>query len=295
MATRETGKGLVSIHFGMPGPHDPYPPVKTILFHNFNFDGDELKEEHKEEIKKRLVRQIIDKRQVVRISGHASKIGDAKYNRERSRRRAVAVRKFLMPPGVPERFVPLDELQARGVDDSRSRFNDDELDRAVSVQFLPDRPKPKPPKHKEPPPPPPPPLPAPIIRPPVPIPVIRDLTQLVVIREVYIGHTLITHDTGEAKPEREFEGWRRNVTLGITATISFPFELELLRVYDSRQFFMSVFEAATGQRHVYDARAYFYKYDPEAVPSFAAPFQLPNDRQLCETLYAGGRKVDKTP
>ena len=119
--------------------------------------------------------------------------------------------------------------------------------------------------------------------------------QAVFIREVYIGHTLVTHDTGEAKAEREFQGWRRIASLAITAMVPFPFERELLRIDDSRQFFLSPFEAVTGQRHDYDARAYFYKYDPDAVPSFADPWELPKDRQSCEMLYAGGKRVNKTP
>ena len=82
MATgKETGKGLVTIDYGTADQLN-LCHIKTILFHNFNFDGDELKEEHKQAIKNRLVRQIIEKRQVVRITGHASKKGNANYNRE---------------------------------------------------------------------------------------------------------------------------------------------------------------------------------------------------------------------
>jgi hypothetical protein len=112
---------------------------------------------------------------------------------------------------------------------------------------------------------------------------------------VYIGYTLVTHDTGEAKAERAFEGWRRLNSLAISAVVEFPFERELLRIDHDRQFFLPAFDAITGQRHDYDARVYFYKYDPVAEPSFAASWKLPNNRQACEMLYAGGDPVDKTP
>jgi hypothetical protein len=291
---RDTGKGLVTVDFGATVP--PLLRVKTILFHNFNFDGDELKEEHKQEIKKRIVPQIIQDRQSIRIIGHASKKGDAVYNRELSRRRALAVRKFLLDQRVPEGLVPLSELHARGKADSRSKFSDDELDRAVSVEFIP---KLKPPKRKEKPPQPPlvEPPPAPIIHPPVPfpIPVPKDMVQRVVIREVYVSKTLIAHDMGDHHGDPHPEGWRRVRNLTVVGTAPFPFEMERDHTEHSYQWFASAWEAATSQRMEYRAVVYFYKYDPVSTPPSAPSFALPNNRDQCDTIYISGTPVDKPP
>jgi hypothetical protein len=291
---KNTGNGLVTVDFDTALPLNPLP-VKTILFHNFNFDGDELKEEHKEEIKKRIVPQMIHDRRAIRIIGHASRQGNADYNRELSRRRALAVRKFLLEQGVPKDLLPLSQLHARGEADSKSRFNDDELERGVRVEFIPKfkpRPKEKPPEppHVEPP-------PQPIIHPsvPFPIPVPRNLTQSVVLREVYVSKTLISHDPGEHKPDRQSEGWRRINHLTVVGTAPFPFEMEKDHTDDSYQFFMNALEFVTAQREEYQAVVYFYKYDPAATPSSAPPWALPNDRQQCLTIYYSGRPVDSLP
>jgi hypothetical protein len=290
---RDTGKGLVTVDFDAATP----PPlrVKTILFHNFNFDGDELKEEHKEEIKKRIVPQMLQDRRPIRIIGHASRQGDAAYNRELSRRRALAVRKFLLEQGVPEGLIPLTELHARGEADSKSRFNDDELERAVRVEFIPKfkpKPKEKPPQppHVEPPPP-------PIIHPPVPfpIPVPQNLNQAVVLREVYVSKTLISHDPGEFKPDRQPEGWRRITSLAITGTAPVPFEMEKDHTDHSYKFFMNALEFVTAQREEYQAVIYFYKYDPTATPPSAPSFELPDNRERCMSIYYSGTPVSTLP
>ena len=65
---KDTGKGLVTIDYGASDPLNPWP-VKKVLFHNFNFDGDELKPEHKEQADIRLVPQMLKDKQVIRISG----------------------------------------------------------------------------------------------------------------------------------------------------------------------------------------------------------------------------------
>jgi OmpA family len=291
---KDTGKGLVSVDYGTKDPLNRWP-IKTILFHNFNFDGDELKPEHITEIEKRLIPQILEKKQVIRISGYASKQGDAKYNRELSLRRVMALRNYLHKHGVPEKLMPWDELRARGEDDSTSKFNDDELDRSVKVEFLPDYkpkpPKPKPkPKHDDPPPP----IP-PIIHPPVPLPIPQNREETVVLREVYVVRTLISHDPGEFKPDRQSEGWRRINYLSVTGSAPSPFERALDHATDSGQFFISWGEFFTAQRVEFKARAYFYKYDPASTPPSASPWTLPDDRQQCEMMYAGGTPVSSLP
>ncbi len=289
---KETGKGLVTVNDGKQDPLNPFP-VKSILLHNFNFDGDEVKQEHKDELDKRVVKQIIEKRQVVKITGHASKQGNAAYNLELSRRRAQAVRNYLIKKGVPLQFLPIELLVGRGEEDSKSIFEDDELDRGVVVEFVPDfKPKPQPPKPKQDPPPPPPDI---IVKPPfpMPMPVPDNVKRLVFVREVYINHTLI--EGGGGKTDRTVEGWRRIDSLTVTSQVPIPFDRELSARKDDQKFFINVFQAVTGQRDQYDSVTYVYKYDPESVPSTAPIFVLPDNNPDCRTLYSSGTPVDRLP
>ncbi|MBL8817493.1 MAG: OmpA family protein [Planctomyces sp.] len=290
---KETGKGLVTVDDDSQSLTTPFP-VKTILFHNFNFDGDELKSEHKQELDKRVVKQIIEKRQVVRITGHASKQGDAHYNMELSRRRAIAVRDYLLKKGVPPEFLPLDELRARGEEDSKSRFEDDELDRGVTVEFVTNfKPKPSPPKPKQDPLPPPPDT---LIKPPFKYPMpVPNMMRLVVVREVFINHRLHAKDPGEHKGESTVSGWSRIDSLTVLGQAPVPFERELDHTQVDQKFFINPIQFLSGQREQFDSIAYYYKYDPASLPSSAAPFELPQDSRACHLLYDSGTLVDQLP
>ncbi len=288
---KDTGPGKVKVDFGDADPLNPWPNF-TMELHNFNFDGDELKTEHKEALDKRLVPKLIaDRSTTLSLYGYASKKGDAGYNRELSKRRMAAVRVYLIQKGVRDNQLPFDEMKARGEDDSTSKIEDDELDRSVKIKVIPPRrPKVTGGVVKRP-------DPAPVVKRPDP-PIWVDTSWLVFgdpsskisvpRREVYIERVTFVGETGEFKADKESDGWRIIPSLTLMAMVDQPYRYDLER-YRSKQFFINTVEFFSRQRVEFNALSVHYIYDPASEPAAAIMWRLPDNRDICEGCYHGGR------
>jgi OmpA family len=127
---KATGPGKVETSVAPPGA--PVGGVIALLF-NFDFDDAAVKPEHQAFLLDQLVPRLTAARGLrVFLRGMASKIGNADYNLQLSRRRVEAVRNFLTGRGVsPGQVV----TTFTGENLSTSLKADDERDRAVEALF----------------------------------------------------------------------------------------------------------------------------------------------------------------
>jgi hypothetical protein len=297
---KDTGPGKIAFDGLGLDPLNPFP-VKSYLFHNFNFDGDELKDEHVKAIEIHLLPRLLKTKQVIRISGHASRIGDPKYNQELSARRARSIRAFLSKKGVTDAQMPWDELRARGEYDSTSLFDDDQLDRSVKVEILPDykpRPKPRRPipnlpgKPTIPAGPPPLPEEPDIFIPPIRIPPDIEWSdrKKFVLRRVFVKHVFrFSEGIGDRSGKLEHGPWK--LVREEFTEAPWTAESDGVRKKKSFRFFIGLVRGILNQREEYHSQSNVYSYSPEASPREAADFELPDDEAACKSLYSGGRVV----
>ena len=121
---------------------DPAVPFETAQsrLQNFNFDGDELKQEHQQYLDDNVIPILLKSRFFIRIKGMASMSGDFNYNLKLSLRRALHVREHLVTHGVAT-IMPVTavgESQAKEPIEAKAG-----ADRAVHITYLPGF-KPKP-------------------------------------------------------------------------------------------------------------------------------------------------------
>lgn len=94
-------------------PAPAAPPMRRVTLDTdttFGFDSDQLSDEGKQELD-----QIVDASETaenmqIQISGHTDRIGPEGYNEDLSRRRAEAVKEYLVSEGVPEESISLAAL-----------------------------------------------------------------------------------------------------------------------------------------------------------------------------------------
>lgn len=114
----------------------PSSAVFEFILTNFNIDGNLLKAEHKQVLEQHIIPFARTNKVHVELTGTASQTGEADYNRELSRQRALRVRKYLLERGLASAEVPLGDVRAAGEDLSRSKNVEDELDRAVRIRLV---------------------------------------------------------------------------------------------------------------------------------------------------------------
>jgi hypothetical protein len=107
--------------------------IGIIDLYNYNKDGNLLKPEHEDYLRRKIVKLLKGAEVHVKLTGAASKLGDRDYNLELSKERVLRVKRFLIDQGLPESKVPGQEMRAVGEETSRSEVEDDQWDRRVSV------------------------------------------------------------------------------------------------------------------------------------------------------------------
>lgn len=90
-----------------PAPAEPMQRITLDTDTTFGFDSDQLSEQGKEKLN-----EIVDAgKQVenmqVTVTGHSDRIGPEDYNEDLSRRRAEAVKEYLVSEGVPEESITI--------------------------------------------------------------------------------------------------------------------------------------------------------------------------------------------
>ena len=114
----------------------PQEAIYEIILSNYNIDGNLLKEEHKKVLEEHILPFVKANDVHVEITGTASRTGSADYNRQLSRERAERVRQYLLRRGLTNAKVPASDLKGVGEDKSTSKFEEDELERAVILRIV---------------------------------------------------------------------------------------------------------------------------------------------------------------
>lgn len=128
-AGRDTGPGVVLEK--VTGSQNTVVIADLI---NYNFDGNLLKDEHKQWIDFKLVPLLRQFALHVKLTGTASRKGDREYNQQLSVERVLRVKKYLIAKDFKEDQVPGEEMKAFGEDLSEpDRAEDDPRDRAVRI------------------------------------------------------------------------------------------------------------------------------------------------------------------
>jgi OOP family OmpA-OmpF porin len=89
------------------------PPMRRISLDTdttFGFDSAELTDQGKEKLDEIVDASRRAERMQVQVSGHTDRIGPEEYNEDLSRRRAEAVKDYLVSEGVPEESVSIAAL-----------------------------------------------------------------------------------------------------------------------------------------------------------------------------------------
>lgn len=107
--------------------------IARIDLYNYNVDGNLLKPEHQEYLRRKMVPLLKNAPVHVKLTGRASQSGDQEYNRTLSLERVLRVKRFLTGHGIPESKVPGTQMHAVGEDYSTSISREDEWDRGVSL------------------------------------------------------------------------------------------------------------------------------------------------------------------
>lgn len=131
MTLRATGPGAVRI---VP---DGNPASLHTFLENFDHDGDRPKPEHTKWLRDNVFPRLATG-QHLWISGRASKVGNAAYNQDLSRRRAQAVKAFLLTEGRAAE-AQIDSTRWSG---SSLATGNDAQDRSVELQIQPATPGP---------------------------------------------------------------------------------------------------------------------------------------------------------
>jgi hypothetical protein len=127
---KPTGEGKVSDR----AVNDGHGVLITANLYNYNFDGNMLKDEHKEYLDKKMLPFLKKYPTHVKLHGVASKKGNADYNRQLSLERVLRVKQYLISKGLSEAQVPGSEMRATGEDLVPEKNGDDEeFDRAVRI------------------------------------------------------------------------------------------------------------------------------------------------------------------
>jgi outer membrane protein OmpA-like peptidoglycan-associated protein len=125
---RATGPGKVEELLAPPGRDDL---VQGAVLFNFDDDDDAIKPEHRRWLEANAIPLLRpDNGAKAFLTGTASKIGAADYNRSLSQRREENVKRFLTSNGVSSGRLT---ATFSGRDRSTSPLEDDEHDRAVTV------------------------------------------------------------------------------------------------------------------------------------------------------------------
>jgi hypothetical protein len=107
--------------------------IGTIDLFNYNIDGNVLKPEHEDYLRRKIVKLLKGAEVHVKLTGVASRTGDRAYNMQLSTERVLRVKRFLIDQGLPESKVPGQEMRAVGEETSHSPHDEDEWERRVSV------------------------------------------------------------------------------------------------------------------------------------------------------------------
>ena len=132
MTFRPTGPGLIEVNPAYSGAG-----ILRALLYNFDFDDmavTELKREHADFLRTRVLPLLAGKRGMILLLGQASQIGTNDYNLQLSRRRVQRVVDFLTRNGVADGQIRPDAV---GEEQSTSRLRDDQRDRSVEFVIAP--------------------------------------------------------------------------------------------------------------------------------------------------------------
>lgn len=132
MTYRRTGPGRFEID-----PRYSGAGILRVTLYNFDFDDmdvTDLKLEHANFLRTRVLPLLAGARGRIWLEGHASRIGTNNYNLTLSRRRVQRVVAFLTSNGVAGSQIQPDAV---GEERSTSRLADDEMDRSVAFVITP--------------------------------------------------------------------------------------------------------------------------------------------------------------
>lgn len=117
----------------------PWAKVRVFLF-NYNIDGNLLKPEHKDWVRKQLVPFLAEVQYHLELQGCASASGDSKYNEQLSLERVLLLKEFLVDEcKLNESQVPGTRMSAIGERFADPHDDEAEQDRAVKITILPRR------------------------------------------------------------------------------------------------------------------------------------------------------------
>jgi len=128
---RDTGSGKVNADFFSNNPSEQLGPQINGNLFNFDFDGDNLKLEHEYWLARYAVPLLQgDSDFKIVLQGEASSVGNAQYNDQLAKRRALNVKSYLM-------FF---DVQANQIEDSSVKHDpkpgDNEHDRGVEFVIV---------------------------------------------------------------------------------------------------------------------------------------------------------------
>lgn len=140
---KQTGPGRV-----IEDPRYRGPGMLKAVLHNYDIDGDALKQEHTSFLTLKVVALLMNDGGRIWMQGSASRTGSNAHNMALSRRRVQNVAEVLKARGIAGSQMQLDAV---GEEMAVGSVREDEKDRAVALLVLPKvktdhKPKPEPPK-----------------------------------------------------------------------------------------------------------------------------------------------------
>lgn len=135
MGAREVGVPHAILARDMGDEHLQSDAVVYALLYNFDNDGDELKREHRNDLRRFIIEPILLREHdlVVHMYGHASRRFNANYNGLLSERRIAKTRAYLRQQGVSEARLREFEIQGFGEERSGGGTIDEESHRSVAL------------------------------------------------------------------------------------------------------------------------------------------------------------------